>query len=133
MPLSYGQRLRAHQSLFVHLLPKLILFGEQQGYSFTLGEGKVINPRKATLPDGRTTVVQDRVHMLKSLHYDGLAIDLNLFINGQYISDGGHPAWTLLGVHWESLHPDCRWGGRIRNGPSAVDSNHFSLEWEGRA
>lgn len=65
--------------------------------------------------------------MRKSLHYIRLAQDLNLFVDGKYISDGDHPAWKAIGEKWESLHPLARWGGRFQ------DANHVSLTHEGRS
>ena len=43
-----------------------------------------------------------------------------------------------FGEFWESLHPDCRWGGNWDkdNNPFEFgenDGNHYSLEHEGRA
>ncbi len=62
----------------------------------------------------------------RSLHLDGLALDVNLFSKGVYQADGASPAWVAAGKLWESLHPLCRWGGRWGDG------NHISLEYEGR-
>lgn len=55
----------------------------------------------------------------RSNHQDRLAVDFNLFINGVYQTST--EAWRALGTVWESLHPNCRWGGRFRDG------NH--VEW----
>jgi len=55
-----------------------------------------------------------------SLHKKRLAIDLNLFIDGEYqAGDRGH---DKLHRYWESI------GGApmIRN-----DANHYSVEWDG--
>jgi hypothetical protein len=106
--------LRRKQSLLVRCLGHLILFATKKGYELTLGDGL----RK----DGKG-------HREGSLHYTALAQDLNLFIDGEWITDGGDPAWTVLGTYWESLDPLCRWGGRFRS----VDSNHFAVTHEGRA
>ncbi len=123
-------------------LGELIKYAGEQGYELTLGEGDVVNPRKGQVTKQLqcphcatlftyvfTGFFQDKVHMENSLHYSALAIDLNLFKNGNYISDGGDPGWTLLGTYWEQLDPQCRWGGRFKS----VDSNHFSVEYNGRA
>ena len=58
----------------------------------------------------------------KSTHKLRLAVDLNLFVNGEYIQDGANEAYTILGEFWEQVHPDARWGGRFD------DANHFSFE-----
>lgn len=60
-----------------------------------------------------------------SCHKLKLAIDLNLFKNGRLVtSTSGH---RELGEWWEKQHPDCRWGGRFKDG------NHYSLtHWGAR-
>ena len=108
-------RLRQKQSLFTILLAELILWVYAQGWELTLAEGSV-NPLR-----------REFFHMRGSLHRKRLAQDLNLFVDGKWISDGSHPVWTQIGLHWEDQHPLCRWGGRFR------DANHFSLEHNGRA
>lgn len=67
-------------------------------------------------------------HMPKSLHYSRLAADLNLFVNGKYIT-GEHPYWIRIANTWKSLHEGNRWGGDF----TSRDLNHFSREHEGRA
>ena len=61
----------------------------------------------------------------RSVHKLRLAVDLNLFVDGVYITTGNHPKYKLLGEHWESLHDLSRWGGRFK------DANHFSFEYYG--
>lgn len=61
----------------------------------------------------------------KSVHLNGLAVDLILVLNG-------YPVWAVgpyreFGVFWKSLHELCRWGGDFPG-----DSGHFSLEHGGR-
>ncbi len=120
--------LRARQSLFVKCLGRLIQYATEQGYELTLGEGFIRTPRKVRR-GAEVWVCDDLEHMANSLHYCGLAIDLNLFSCGEWIRNGGDPAWRDLGGFWLSLDPLCRWGGNFE----AVDSNHFSVEWQGRA
>jgi hypothetical protein len=64
-------------------------------------------------------------HMPNSLHYSGLAIDIDLLDKDfVYIKDtSGH---KIFGEFWESLHPDCCWGGRFSDG------NHYSVTYQGR-
>ncbi len=106
--------LRARQSLLVKCLGLLIQYATEQGYELTLADG--------LRRDGQG-------HRPASLHYLALAQDLNLFVRGEWVTDGAHPAWRDLGGFWLSLDPLCRWGGNFE----AVDSNHFSVEWQGRA
>lgn len=61
-----------------------------------------------------------------SLHEIKLAADINLFYQGQWISDGNSEHWKKCGELWESMGPDHRWGGRFGDG------NHVSIEHEGR-
>ena len=67
-------------------------------------------------------------HMAGSLHYEGLAMDIDLFDNtGKYLDRTEDHA--QFGVYWENLHPDCRWGGRFKK----KDGNHYSVTYQGRA
>lgn len=62
-----------------------------------------------------------------SLHTDRLAIDINLFKDGVYITDDtGHKD---LGAWWVSLGPHYKWGGHIVH-PRA-DPNHYALSPDG--
>lgn len=111
--------LRQAQSLFVRLLGLLIHYVYEKGWELTLSDGHVSSKTG---------------HMPNSLHYVRLAQDLNLFINGQWISDGKHSAWLEIGEFWESLHHLCSWGGRFGGDGikfTGKDSNHFSLNWGG--
>jgi hypothetical protein len=63
-------------------------------------------------------------HMKNSLHYDGLAMDIDLFKDGKYLtSTEDH---RRFGEFWERLDKDCCWGGRFNDG------NHYSVTMEGR-
>lgn len=55
-----------------------------------------------------------------SVHKLGLAGDLDLFVDGEYIQTSEHEAWKVLHDKWEEL------GGApmIEN-----DANHFSFWW----
>lgn len=59
-----------------------------------------------------------------SLHTQRLAVDLNLFVNGKYMTDTKD--YLPLGEYWETLGGT--WGGRFKSRP---DGNHFSLEHNG--
>ena len=63
-------------------------------------------------------------HMKNSLHYDGLAMDIDLTKDGTYLASGAEH--LPYGILWESLHPDCKWGGRFK------DANHYSITMGGR-
>ena len=93
------------QSEFVRKVALLILFAYDQGYELTFG---------AAWASGG--------HRENSLHYDRLAIDLNLFKDGKWLNKTKDH--ELLGAFWESI--DGSWGGHFGDG------NHYSLEYRGR-
>jgi hypothetical protein len=103
--------LRKKQSLLVKCLGLLINYAYSKGWELTLADGL----RKDC-----------KGHMPGSLHYIGLAQDLNLFIDDEWVSDGSRPEWKELAEYWESLDPLCAAGYRFQ------DANHFSIEHEGR-
>lgn len=105
--------IRKSQSIFVGNIGKLIEWVYQQGYELTFGE---------------SYNAQGAGHMKNSLHYQRLAQDFNLFIDGEYRTDT--ESYKRLGEVWKALHPDNRWGGDFRSG----DGNHFSMSiGDGRA
>lgn len=62
-----------------------------------------------------------------SLHPDRLAVDLNLFRDGRFLTLSKDHA--PLGAYWKTLNPLCRWGGDFHPKP---DGNHYSIEHGGR-
>ncbi|HDY86035.1 hypothetical protein LCGC14_0955450, partial [marine sediment metagenome] len=60
--------LRERQSLFASLFAKLILYAYEHGYEISIGD--------VYATDG---------HIEGSFHYEKLAGDLNLFLNGRYL------------------------------------------------
>jgi hypothetical protein len=69
-------------------------------------------------------------HRKGSNHYKKLAGDINLFIDGEWITTSeGH---QFSGEKWESRHELCRWGGNwdkddYPGEPGEDDGNHYSL------
>jgi len=58
-------------------------------------------------------------HKFNSFHYKHLAVDFSLFdAEGNYLDKTEDH--TFLGEFWESLDPECTWGGRFEDG------NHYS-------
>jgi len=108
--------LREKQALFCECIGELIARAYAQGYEFTLGEA-YRGDRKG--------------HMLGSLHYERLAIDLNLFVKGKW-KDRDCPEWQELGAYWKNLHPLAAWGGDFMP-PLKKDYNHFSFIHDGKA
>ncbi|MGP1206079.1 M15 family metallopeptidase [Serratia sp. CY47279] len=105
------------QQLFTKLIAQLILWADEKGYHLTFGEA-YRTPEQAALNAKKGSGISN------SLHTKRLAVDLNLFINGQYQTNSA--AYLPLGEYWESIGGS--WGGRFRDRP---DGNHFSLEHEG--
>ena len=93
--------LRQDQSKFVIKVAELILYAYAQGYELSFGD--------AWATAG---------HKENSMHYKRLAIDLNLFKGGEWLSlTEDH---KTLGEYWKSLDPMCTWGGDWNDG------NHYS-------
>lgn len=98
--------LRQKQSRFVRMVGLLIDYAYLQGFELTFGDAYALTGHKEN-----------------SLHGKRLAIDLNLFRNGEYLTTT--EAHLPLGELWERLGGT--WGGRF----SKPDGNHYSLEHEG--
>jgi len=108
------------QRRFVRLVGLLIEYAYDNGMELTFGEAWR-TPEQAKLN------AQAGKGIVNSLHIERLAVDLNLFLDGVYQTDSA--AYTKLGEYWESLAPDCAWGGRF----TRPDGNHFSVRHGGRA
>ncbi len=114
--------LRQKQSIFAHLVSGLLLAATKFGYEVTLGEAY-------RSPEEAARLAALGKGIAKSLHTQRLAIDLNLFRDGVYLTKATD--YLMLGEWWElNSTPDytCSWGGRFENG----DANHFSLAHNGR-
>lgn len=113
--------LREKQSIFVLLVADLIQYAAAQGYQLTFGEAY-------RSPEEAARLAAAGKGIKTSLHTQRLAVDLNLFRDGQYFS--ASEAHRPLGEWWEqqSNPPDyqCCWGGRFGDG------NHYSLAHGGR-
>ena len=93
--------LRQKQSIFVFLVGRLITFAYDNGYELTFGDAYATTG-----------------HIANSFHYKRLAIDLNLFKKGRYLTST--KSHKPLGEYWKSLDPECTWGG------DWGDGNHYS-------
>ena len=113
--------LRDKQSLFVALVAELIREAYRQGFELTFGECY-------RSPEEAARLAQLGKGIAKSLHTQRLAIDLNLFKDGRYLSSA--ESHRPLGEWWKRQHPLTRWGGDFVGRP---DGNHYSLSHEGRA
>ena len=119
--------LREKQSLFASKVPDLIAYAYSQGYELALGDAFAFNLWTFVLPLLKPILSKKRykwllakAHSKRSFHYKKVAIDLHLFKDGKYLEKTDDHAF--LGEYWESLHPDCTWGGRFKR----KDGNHYS-------
>lgn len=109
--------LRQTQSEFAKLVARLIDHAHAIGYEVTLGDA-YRDPRV----HGEIGVKLGYGYF-RSAHKQRLAIDLNLFKDGEFQSSTyDHQP---LGEWWEQQHPLARWGGRFKDG------NHYSFEVDG--
>jgi len=86
------------------MVAHLILYAYEQDYEVTFGDAW------AHEKDGR--------HIKGSFHYKRLAVDLNLFKDGRYLSST--EAHRPLGEFWRSIGGS--WGGYFERS----DGNHYS-------
>ncbi len=105
------------QRAFARLVPRLIDRAHELGFEVTLGDAY-----RDPAVHGALGVKMGYGHP-RSAHKQRLAIDLNLFKNGVFMSST--EAHKELGEWWEKQHPDARWGGRFSDG------NHYSFERDG--
>ena len=111
--------LQSKQAVFAHLVAQLIYNLNQQGYDVTFGEA--YRP-----PETADLYAKQGRGIAKSLHTKRLAIDLNLFLNGKYLTETDE--YLVAGLMWEGYSTKdivCCWGGRFKDG------NHFSVMHDG--
>ncbi|MES2635851.1 MAG: M15 family metallopeptidase [Pseudomonadota bacterium] len=109
--MTLGQKQRQLPVMLIELLE----FAYKNGYEITLGDA-YRDPRL----HGDIGTKKGYGHS-KSAHKQRLAIDLNLFKDGKYLTSSD--AHKPLGEFWESLGG--AWGGRFGDG------NHYSIEHNG--
>lgn len=107
--------LATKQMIFTQNVAKLIEFICASNHTCTLGEAW-------RTPEQAAIYAKSGKGILKSLHCERLAIDLNLFKDGEYLSFTKD--YEPFGVYWESLNPANRWGGRF----TRADGNHFEMQ-----
>lgn len=98
------------------MVARLIQFAYSNGYEMTIGDG-YRDPRLHG-----ALGVKIGYGAANSCHKIRLALDLNLFRDGKYLTSTED--YRPLGEFWESIGGT--WGGRFSDG------NHFSLEHDGR-
>lgn len=107
------------QKRFTLMVAQFIEWIYQNGYEVTFGDA-YRDPRVFGIVGEKKGYGHK-----KSNHKKRLAIDLNLFKDGKYLTQTED--YREIGEYWESLSEDTVWGGRFKNS----DGNHFSLEHEG--
>jgi len=111
-----GKRLGTKQKYFVRMLADLILFAYERGYEISLGDA-YRDPRVFGIPGTKKSY-----SAANSLHKSRLAIDLNLFKDGEFLQNTSDH--KELGLFWEAIGGT--WGGRFGDG------NHYSIEHNGK-
>src|SRR6185295_3736121 len=99
------------QRLFTQFIGILIQYAYACGYGLTFGDA---------YRDPLQTAFS------KTLHAKRLAVDFNLFKDGQYLVKSDD--YKFLGDFWKALNPLCCWGGDFKPVP---DGNHFSMTYGG--
>jgi hypothetical protein len=108
-----AETLRQKQSRFARYVALLIQYAEARGFEVTFGD----TYRDPRAPYGNKN----------SLHHDRLAVDLNLFRDGRFLTST--ESHRPLGEFWKSLSDDCTWGGDFKPVP---DGNHYGVSHGGR-
>ena len=104
-----------HQRKFTRMVALLIQYAYERGYELTFGEAW-------RTPEQARRNAEAGTGIANSLHCDRLAVDFNLFKDGEYLTQTEDH--RELGEFWESIGG--AWGGRFNDG------NHYSLAYRGR-
>lgn len=114
MPNKIPDKLQSNQAAFATRIAHLILAANEMGYQVTLGDAFRDHRAHGSFGEKKGYGAAHSFHKLK------LAIDLNLFKDGKYLSstEDHRP----LGELWESWGGT--WGGRFKDG------NHYSWKEE---
>ena len=83
---------REKRCRFSYFLSKLVIYAFECGYEVSFQD--------VFAHDG---------HCHNSLHYVGLAGDLNLYLDGKYLTETKD--YEFLGKKWRQYSPNCTWGG----------------------
>lgn len=103
------------QQRFTQCVASLIVYAYSKGYALTFGDAYRDTRLHGDFGTKKGYAASRSVHKLR------LAVDLNLFVDGEYIT-GDCDEYQDLGNYWEMLDGDARWGGRFQ------DLNHYSFE-----
>lgn len=114
--------LSANQRIFTRNIGLLIAFAFSKGLELTFGEAFRTNEQQLLY------VQTGKSQTMNSNHLRRLAVDFNVFVNGNLTYD-----WRTiktLGDYWQTLHTANRWGGdwnknNIKDG--FIDTPHFEM------
>lgn len=109
------------QKTFSQDAARLIQKAKELGFEVTLGEAW-------RTPEQAEWNAQHGLGIKESVHCQRLAIDLNLFKDGEYLTNDSTGAYRALGEWWKTLGPDHCWGGDFH---PLVDLDHFSITPDG--
>lgn len=112
----YNMKLRDKRIEFTDMLASLLLHGMSSGMDMAIDWVKRDADTQAKLVNSGASKT------MKSKHINALAVDILLFEDGEYLTDGDHPSYRELGEYWESIGGV--WGGSW----GFKDSGHF--EWD---
>lgn len=104
------------QRRFTRAIGMLICHAYDLGYELTVGDAYRDPRLHGNHGEKKGYGSANSVHKLR------LAVDLNLFVGGEYITNSDHPAWDKLHKYWKGL-------GGADMVPN--DANHFSFEHGG--
>jgi len=124
-------KLSEKQHIFTLNVAKLIIWCYEQGFELSFGETFRTIDQQRLYFEGYTLLkigsdlklakAKAKSKTLHSKHLSRLAIDLNLFINGEYMTE--KEFYLPLAQYWESLHEKNKagyfWGW---------DANHFEMK-----
>lgn len=119
--------LRERRVLFTSLVVKLLSNASQREWPYGKVEFAIdewtVHSKRVYQDDitGERRFGIDRIHNPKGFHPKGLAVDLLVYINGDYLTSGSHPIWKELDAMAHELHPSLNFGDEFN------DSNHLSL------
>jgi hypothetical protein len=117
--------LRADRTTFTTLKSKLIIWINEE---LTYGDMKVtcfeaegfVYLQRHVKVGTENVIARDAVHIPNGRHYEGLAVDLCVFVGDTYITSGDHPIWKVIDAKALSLHP------KLSLGLEFHDANHLS-------
>jgi peptidoglycan L-alanyl-D-glutamate endopeptidase CwlK len=104
------------QELFTGNIARLILYAQSQGFKCRLREvERTAYQQEKYLKDGKSKTKD-------SQHLKSLAADIYFTKSGKLLED--KESLNILGVFWESLEKNNRWGGNYKN---FLDTPHFEM------